>query len=178
MATPLLTRSIAKKFISQALPKHGIMVSPGRYINLSGGPILIEQQMRLSIDSAMRVARFTRHTLRCEELLLEALRDAWSYRLNPHHSYRGKKVTRLSFGAKRSNDRNQETIRLYLLSRIWYCWMLGTGAKPKVNNRCNPDTAFVIFAKAIAPWFGMGNVVKNLERYQAYRKRSMGLIGV
>lgn len=178
MATSLLTRSMAKTFISQTSLNRAIMVSPGRYINLSGGPIPIEQQIRMSVNSAIRAARFTHHALRCEELLLEALSDAWNYRLNPHHSYRGKKVTRVSFGTKRPNDRDQEGIRLYLLSRIWYCWMLGTRTKPKVNNRCNPDTPFVVFVKAIAPWFGMGNVVKNLERYQAYRKRSMRLIGV
>ena len=32
---------------------------------------------------------------------------------------------------------------------------------------------FVVFVKTLAPWFGLGNVVKNLERYQSYRKATM-----
>lgn len=174
MATSSLTPKEAKKFISQKPSNRGIMVSPGRYINLSSSPLSIEQKMRHSIDGAMRRAHFTQNCLLCEELLLEALRDAWHYRLVPHHSYRGKKVTRESFGTSRPKDRDQEPIRMYLLARIWYCWMLGIGIKPKVNNRRNPDTTFVIFVKTLAPWFGMGNIVKNLECYQAYRKRNIG----
>jgi hypothetical protein len=172
MATALLTRSMARKLISAKPSNRGIMVSPGRYINLSGAPLTIEQQMRLSIDGAIRAAGFTQHCLRCEELLLEALKDAWHYRLNPHESYLGKKVTRKSFGTKRPNDRNQELIRMYLLSRLWYCWMLGTGNKPVTNNRRNSDSPFVIFVKTLGAWFGLGNIVKNAERYQAYRKRN------
>lgn len=171
MATSLLSRKQAKQFISQKPSHRGIMVSPGRYINLSGVPPSIEQKMRVSVDDAMRTAKFTQNCLRCEEILIETLRDAWSYRLVPYHSYQGKKVTRNSFGTKRPNDRDEELIRMYLLARIWYCWTIGVGVKPKVNNRRNPDTSFVIFVKAIALWFGMGNIVKNLERYQAYRKR-------
>ena len=173
MATCLLTRSMAKTLISTKPSNRGIMVSPGRYISLSGAPPSIEQQMRLSIDGAMRAARFTQNCLRCEELLLEALKHAWHYRLNPHQSYRGKKVTRNSFGTSRSNNRNQELIRMYLLSRLWYCWMLGTGKEPVVNNRRNSDQPFVVFVKALGAWFGLGNIVKNAERYQAYRKRNL-----
>ena len=136
----------------------------------------IEQQVRQSIDSAIRSAGFTHDCLRCENLLLEALKNAWRYRLEPHQSYRGRKVTRRSFGTRRPNDRNQEAIRMYLLSQIRYCWMLGTRSNPTVNNRNYPDTPFVEFVKAIVPWFGLGNVIKNLERYQAYRKHNLALI--
>jgi hypothetical protein len=44
---------------------------------------------------------------------------------------------------------------------------------PVVNNRRNPDTQFVTFVKSLGVWFGLGNVVKNLERYQAYRKYAL-----
>lgn len=173
MAVCLLTLPMAKDFISGNSVNPGVMVSPGRFVNLSGAPPSVEQMIRAGIDNAMRKARFTRHAMRCEEILVEALRDAWGYRLQPHHSYRGKKVTRLSFGGARPNDRDQEMIRMYLLARLWYCWMLGVGKKPTVNNRPNPDTPFVLFVKDVSPCFGLGNVVKNLERYQAYRKRNL-----
>jgi hypothetical protein len=154
------------------LSSTGVMVSPGRMVNLSGAPLTLEQKMRKSIDQAMRAAKFTQHNLRCENLILEALMQARQYRSRPHHSYQGKKVTRLSFGTSRPNNRNQELIRIYLLGMLWYCWVLGTNKKPKVNNRHNPDTPFVVFVKTLGAWFGLGNIVKNLERYQSYRKRT------
>jgi hypothetical protein len=123
-----------------ASPSTGVMVSPGRYVNLGGGPRTLEQKIRASIDGAMRCATFTQNCLRCENILVEAILLARQYRLTPHYSYRGKKVTRQSFGTKRPNNRNQELIRFYLLSKLWYCYFLGTGSKPEVNNRRNPDT--------------------------------------
>ena len=153
-------------------PSHGVMVSPGRYVNLSGGPFTLEQKMRASIHSAMRTAKFTQHCLHCEDLILQALSEARQYRITPHYSYRGKKVTRHSFGITRPNNRSQEPIRLYFIATLWYCWMLGTNTKTVVNNRRNPDSPFVTFVKTIGAWYGLGNVVKNLECYQAYRKRT------
>jgi hypothetical protein len=41
------------------------------------------------------------------------------------------------------------------------------------NNRRNSDSPFVIFVKTLGAWFGLGNIVKNAERYQAYRKRNL-----
>ena len=32
---------------------------------------------------------------------------------------------------------------------------------------------FVVFVKSIAPWFGLGNVIKNLERFQGFRKQAL-----
>jgi hypothetical protein len=154
-------------------PSQGVMVSPGRYVNLSGAPPTLEQCLRQHFDRAMRVAKFTRDVLLCENLLLEATLSARQYQDHPHHSYRGKKVTRISFGTSRPKGRNQEQIRLYWMSVIWRVWMRGTRTMPVINNRKNPDTPFVIFAKTVSAWFGMGNLVKNLERYQSYRRSSL-----
>jgi len=156
-----------------ASPFTGVMVSPGRYVNLERGSLTLEQKMRASIDGAMRGAKFTHDCLRCENILVETILLARQYRLTPHYSYRGKKVTRQSFGTKRPNNRNQELIRFYLLSKLWHCYLLGTRSVPVVNNRRNPDTQFVTFVKSLGVWFGLGNVVKNLERYQAYRKYAL-----
>ena len=101
-----------------ASPSTGVMVSPGRYVNLGGGPRTLEQKIRASIDGAMRCATFTQNCLRCETILVEAILLARQYRLTPHCSYRGKKVTRQSFGTKRPNNRKQELIRFYLLSKL------------------------------------------------------------
>ena len=148
----------------------GVMVSPGRMVNLSNTPPTLECRMRQYLDHAMRKAKFTHHVPLCENLLLEALMNARQYRAQPHHSYRGKKVTRLSFGAARPKDRDQEQIRMHLLGMIWYAWSRGTQQKPIINNRRVPDTPFVIFVKAVWLWYGFGNVIKYLERYQSYRK--------
>jgi hypothetical protein len=158
---------------STAAPSQGVMVSPSRYVNLSSTPPTLEQRMRNDLDRAMRKAKFTHHTLLCENLLLEALFNARQYRSQPHHSYHGKKVTRISFGTLRPRDRDQEQIRLYLMGVIWRVWMLGTLHKPVVNNRRDADTPFVLFVKEVTAWYGLGNVIKNLERYQSYRRASL-----
>lgn len=149
------------------------MVSPGRYVNLIKGPLTLEQNIRATIQPAMRKARFKYRTARCEDMILEAILTARHYRENPHYSHAGKKVTRLSFGTGRPNDRNQEGIRFYLLGMLWYAWVIGTSEKPVVNNRRNPDLPFVAFVKSIAPWFGLGNVIKNLERFQSFRRLTL-----
>ena len=169
MGMKLPSESIEAKHIIIPI-SNGVMVSPGRFVNLSCVSLTLEQKIRASIDVAMRHAKFTRQCLRCENLILEALMEARQYRSTPHISYRGKKVTRQSFGTTRPNNRDQKKIRLYLLGMLWYCWVLGTETKPKINNRGNPDTPFVTFVKTLSVWFGLGNVVKNLEHYQAYRK--------
>ena len=151
-------------------PVSGVMVSPGRCVNLSNAPPTLECRIRQHLDRAMRQAKFTHYASLCENVLFETLMNARQYRAQPHHSYQGKKVTRASFGAARSHDRDQEQIRMHLLGIIWYAWMRGTQTKPVINNRRDPDTPFVIFAKEVGWWFGLGNVVKNLERYQSYRK--------
>ena len=168
MATVMSSKQIYP--ISLGSPVSGVMVSPGRCVNLSNSPPTLEQRMLQHLDQAIRKAQFTHHALLCENLLLEALLHAHHYRKHPHHSYHGKKVTRASFGTARPHDRDQEQIRMYLLGIIWYAWMRGTQTKPVINNRRDPDTPFVIFAKEVGWWFGLGNVVKNLERYQSYRK--------
>ena len=79
----------------------------------------------------------------------------------------------MSYGTERPNDRNQEGIRFYLLGMLWYAWFIGTSEKPVTNNRKNPDSPFVTFVKSIAPWFGLGNVIKNLEGFQSFRKLTL-----
>jgi hypothetical protein len=166
---------LAPSAVLAPTPPCGVMVSAGRYVNLSSQAQAqtLEQKMRKSIERAMRVARFKRHSARCEQLIIDALLDVRDYRVHPHHSYLGKKVTRHSFGTARPKNRNQELIRFRLLAVLWYCWMLGTDTEPRVNDRRNPDRPFVIFVKSIGVWFGLGNAVKNLERYQSYRKGVM-----
>lgn len=157
-----------------ATSSYGVLVAPGRYVNLAYPTAMTyEQRIRKSIDLAMRGAKFTRHALRCENRIFEAIQIARDYRVNPHFSYRGTKVTRQTFGTTRPRDRNQEAIRMYVLSSLWAAWVWGKGCIPNVNNRHNPDRAFVIFAKAICLLAGIGNVVKNLERYQSYRTATM-----
>jgi hypothetical protein len=154
--------------------KHrGVMVSPGRYIDLSGSPLTLEQRMRASIQRAMRQGHFKYRSVRCEDMILECILTARHYREHPHVSFNGKKLTRLTFGTRRPNNRNQEGIRFYFLGMLWYVWFMGTGQKPVVNNRHNPDLPFVQFVKTIAPWFGLGNVIKNLERFQSYRSATL-----
>ena len=152
---------------------HGVMVAPGRYINLAPRSGSLSQKIMQNIQSAMLLARFPSISLRDQRLLLAAILRSKDYRAHPHNSYLGKKVTRQSFGTGRPNNRDQEQIRQYLLGMMWYVWAKGTGNRPIVNARGNPDTPFVIFVKTLAPWFGMGNVIKNLERYQSYRKATM-----
>ena len=151
----------------------GVMVSPGRYVDLSGKPLTQEQRIRASIQRAMRQAHFKYQSAHCENLIYECIQTARHYRAHPHVSFNGKKLTRLSFGTRRPNNRNQEGIRFYFIGRLWYAWCMGTGKKPEVNNRRNPDLPFVQFVKSIGPWFGLGNVIKNLERYQSYRRATI-----
>ena len=172
MAAALLTRKRAKKFISEKSSYRGIMVGPGRYVDLSPNSNSIDQEIRLIIDGAMRTAKFTQNCLRCEELLLEALRDVWHYRLTPRHHYPGQDPKSPRKNSPLLRKQKQELIRMYLIARLWYCWMLGTGTQPVVNNRHNPQKPFVMFVKTLGAWCGLGNIVKNAERYQSYRKRN------
>ena len=101
MGMKLPSESIEAKHIIIPI-SNGVMVSPGRFVNLSCVSLTLEQKIRASIDVAMRHAKFTRQCLRCENLILEALMEARQYRSTPHISYRGKKVTRQSFGTTRT----------------------------------------------------------------------------
>ncbi len=150
-----------------------VMVSPGRYVNLAREPLTLEQRIRVSVQKTMRKARFKYRTARCEDMILEAILTARHYRDNPHFSHAGKKVTRSTYGTERPNDRKQEGIRFYLLGMLWYAWVIGNSEKPVINNRRNPDLPFVVFVKSIAPWFGLGNVIKNLECFQSFRKLTL-----
>jgi len=116
-------------------PVSGVMVSPGRCVNLSNAPPTLECRIRQHLDRAMRQAKFTHYASLCENVLFETLMNARQYRAQPHHSYQGKKVTRLSFGTARSNDRDQEQIRMHLLGMIWYVWSRGTRQKSSPGTR-------------------------------------------
>jgi hypothetical protein len=170
VASKSSVRSLAKPVVRHV----GIMVGPGRYVNLANPTMLTyEQRVRGQIDRAMRAAKFTHHALRCEDRIYEAIQMARKYLVKPHHSYLGKKVTRQSFGTTRPNNRTQEAMRMLFIASLWAAWAWGKQALPKVNNRRNPDTDFVAFVKFLSPLICMGNVVKNLERYQSYRRATM-----
>lgn len=162
--------------ISNQQQPQGIQVSPGRYVNLGSSGATPEQRIRSAIDQAMRIAKFKKQCLLCENIIYEAIENAVDYRKNPHFSYAGKKVSRQTFGTTRPNSRNQEQIRMYLLAVFWRAWQIGKDEKPKVNNRKDADTDFVCFVKQLAVHFGLGNAIKNLEGFQSYRKRC--LLGV
>lgn len=169
MATKKRPYSITPCSSAGSSNSSGVMVSPGRFVNLSNGPITLNQQIESQVDMAMRRHGFMQNSLLCKDLMVDAIMTAQHYRANPYHSYQGKKVTRQSFGTVRPNNRNQEGIRMYLLAALWRAWMLGTNTKPTVNNRDYADTRFVKFVTDVAASMGMGNVIKNLERYQSYR---------
>lgn len=147
----------------------GVMVSPGRMVNLSNTPPSLAQRIQSRIDLAMRRHGFKQNIQQCEDMIVDAIFVVRHYLAHPHHSYHGKKVTRHSFGTTRPKNRNQEGTRMYILAVLWRAWMLGTASMPKVNNRNYADTRFVKFAKEVTAIMVMGNVIKNLERYQSCR---------
>lgn len=169
MATKKSSNSHATRSSTSSSNSSGVMVSPGRYVNLSNAPITLTQRIEQRVDMAMRRHGFIQNSLQCKDMVVDAILTARHYRANPHHSYHGVKVTRNSFGTARPNNRSQESLRMYLLAALWRAWMLGTNSKPKVNNRDYPDTRFVKFVTDVAVSLGMGNVIKNLERFQSYR---------
>lgn len=159
--------------ISNRQTPQGIEVSPGRYVNLASNKPTHEQRIRSAIDQVMRTAKFKKHCQFCENIIYEAIENAIDYQKNPHFSYAGKKITRQTFGTTRPNNRDQEQIRMYLLAAFWRAWQIGKDEKPKVNNRKDTDTNFVHFVRQLAVHFGLGNIIKNLECFESYRKQCL-----
>lgn len=129
---------------------------------------------RIGVQRAIADSKFRQNSKKAEDILVRAIDDALYYRANPHASYKGKKVTRSSFGTKRSKGRKDETlIRAIVISALFQAWLLGFGNSPRINNKGYPASPFVIFAESILRLARIGKVEDHLEQYRSYRKKAL-----
>jgi hypothetical protein len=129
---------------------------------------------RLAVQKVIAGAKFQQNSKQAEDILVRAIENARDYRANPHASYKGKKVTRDSFGTDRPKGRKDETlIRAVVMSALFRSWLLGFGASPRINNKGYPASPFVIFAEPILRMAGIGKIEDHLEQYRSYRKKAL-----
>ena len=148
----------------------GVEVSKGRYIDISGDPPTHEQALQEKIRKLLEKARFKRATLRSSIRITQAILNCEEHRAAPYNSYKGKKVTRISFGGVRKEGRNdEELLRFQFISAIWSSWNEGTEIKPTINNKGDEQTPFVQFAVPFFKLAQIGKVLTHLEDYQSYR---------
>ena len=148
-----------------------IQVSKGRFVNLSGDPPTPQEILQNDVRVVIVKARLKYAALNIEIGITQSLISCQEFRDSPYHSYRGKKVTRISFGTTRPQGRvDEELMRLYLMGTIWAAWFKGTHNTPIVNNKGNLRTPFVDFAAAVMGLIGIGKVEEYLEQYQSYRQ--------
>jgi hypothetical protein len=148
-----------------------VEVSRGRYVNLSGEPPTPEELLKEKIRKIIFACKFQHHALDVELRIAEAVTNCKEYRDKPYSSYKGKKVTRQSFGTSRPEGRkDQELIRFHLISVLWASWLQGMQEDPVVNNKGNPRTPFVNFVDQVFQLIGIGKVEDHLEDYESYRQ--------
>jgi len=149
----------------------GVEVSKGRYIDISGDPPTHEQALQEKIRKLLEKARFKRATLRSSIRITQAILNCEEHRAAPYNSYKGKKVTRISFGGVRKEGRNdEELLRFQFISAIWSSWNEGTEIKPTINNKGDEQTPFVQFAVPFFKLAHIGKVLTHLEDYESYRQ--------
>lgn len=78
---------------------------------------------------------------------------------------------------QKRGPRDKKEIRMYLLSQIYYAWVVGFRDYPKINNKNYPDSSFVIFAESILLGEGVARIHTNLEEFRSYRKKQLEASG-
>lgn len=130
--------------------------------------------LRLDIRKALAESKFKNNLTKAEDILVRAIEDALFYRANPHASYKGKKVTRISFGTDRPKGRKDETlIRAIVISALFQSWQLEFEKSPRINNKGYRASPFVIFAELIFRIANIGKVEDHLEEYRSFRKQAI-----
>jgi hypothetical protein len=79
--------------------------------------------------------------------------------------------------SQKRGPKDNKAVRLFLLSRIHYAWMIGFSDYPKINNKDYPDSPFVVFAESILLSEGVARIHTNLEEFRSYRKKQMQASG-
>ena len=67
---------------------------------------------------------------------------------------------------------DQAGARTILISALCRAWMEGFGQAPTLNNKKDPDSAFVTFAMQVMTREGIGKVHDHLEAYWSQRKKT------
>jgi len=148
-----------------------IEVSKGRFVNLSGEPPSPQEVLQNDVRKLIVKAKLKYAALSIEIGITQSLISCQEFREHPYHSYRGKKVTRNSFGTDRPYGRvDEERMRFHLIGTIWVAWLKGMRKKPVVNNKGDVRTPFVVFAAAVMGLIEIGKVEDYLEQYQSYRQ--------
>lgn len=84
-----VTKVTALKLATQS---YGVMVAPGRYVNIAPGARSLSKRIMTNIQSAMLLANFRSCTLRDKHLLLIAILRAKHLRAHPHQSFKEKSL--------------------------------------------------------------------------------------
>lgn len=151
-----------------------IEVSKGRFVNLSGEPPAPQEILQNDVRALIVKVKLKYAALDIEIGLTQSLISCQEFREQPYHSYKGKKVTRISFGTNRPQGRvDEELMRFHLIGTIWASWFKGMRKQPVVNNKGDKRTPFVDFAAAIMDLIGIGKAEDYLEQYQSYRQATL-----
>ena len=67
---------------------------------------------------------------------------------------------------------DQTGARTLLISALCRAWQYGFDKPPTLNNKRDPDSAFVIFATNVLGLEGIGKIHEHLEEYWSIRKNS------
>jgi len=78
---------------------------------------------------------------------------------------------------QKRGPKDKKDTRMYLMSQIYYAWILGFNAYPKINNKDYADSPFVIFAQSILLSEGVARIHTNLEEFRSYRKKQIQASG-
>lgn len=90
-----------------------------------------------------------------------------------YYGQRGRIITRPTSAhiTRRGRHDITEPANIFM-SALCRAWMIGTGKKPTLNNKKNPDSAFFKFAKYIVEKEGIGHSHQRFEGYWSFRKKT------
>ena len=138
-------------------------------------PALLSQDDLNDLDQALLAAGIFKNKTRIHSFLAQALSHALAYTQKPYLSYDQKKLTRQSYGTKRSFGPHQkEVIRLLLCAAIFRAWRDYFNEEPRISRPLTPKypnavrSAFVSFAGDIFRIARMRKVEDRLIAYRAY----------
>jgi hypothetical protein len=132
-------------------------------------------QIRIAVRSAIRAARFPldkRNSV--EDIIVRAICHYRLYRLRTKNNAApipGR--TNFNPTLRKRGPKDKKDERIYLLSELFYAWLVGFGDYPKINNKFYSASPFVRFIEPILHDEGISRIEGNLDEYRAYRKKQL-----
>lgn len=128
----------------------------------------------LKLKKIVLDAGFPQNKQKIHDILEAAFKQIDENLKSPYFLHKGTRPTRDAFGTDLpKGQRDESTLRNYLIAELFRSWVLAHEEVPKINNKGYSATPFVIFAEQIFYLLGIGKIEDHLEEFQSFRSKSI-----